>query len=91
MIIENANTHLLMTVNFLVTLLQMDFKYINNATDFDHAYNKILDDTASLVEKHVPTKRCTKKELKLKAKPWINKRIQKNDENLQSTSEKNEK
>jgi len=39
----------------------MDFKYINNATDVDHAYNKFLDDTPSLVEKHVPTKRCTKK------------------------------
>jgi len=39
----------------------MDFKYINNATDIDHAYNKFLDDTPSLVEKHVPTKRCTKK------------------------------
>ena len=59
----------------------MDFNYVYNSTDFNCAYNKFIDDVTSLVEKHVPTKRCTKKQLKLKAKPWINKRIQKNDEN----------
>ena len=63
--------------NFLSDFSAMDFNYVYNSIDVDCVYNKFLDDITSLVEKHVPTKRCTKKELKLKAKPWINKRIQK--------------
>ena len=63
--------------NFLNDFIKMDFNYIYNATDVDYAYNKFLDDVTSLVEKHVPTRIYTKKELKLKSKPWINRRIQK--------------
>ena len=63
--------------NFLNDFIKMDLNYIYNATDVDYAYNKFLDDVTSLVEKHVPTRIYTKKELKLKSKPWINRRIQK--------------
>ena len=63
--------------NFLSDFTAMVFNYINNATDLDYAYNKFLDNTTFLVEKHIPTKRCSKKELRLKAKSWINERIQK--------------
>ena len=34
-------------------------------------------DIILLVEKHVPTKQCSKTESKLKGKPWINYRVQK--------------
>ena len=44
------------------------FNYINNATDVDYAYNKFLDNTTFLVEKHIPTKRCSKKRVKTQSK-----------------------
>jgi len=37
--------------NFLSDFTAMVFNYINYATDVDHAYNKFLDNTTSLVEK----------------------------------------
>ena len=49
--------------NFRNDFTAMDFNYIYNSTDVHCDNNKFLDDVTSLVEKHVPTKRCTKKEL----------------------------
>ena len=47
------------------------------APDINNNYDQFLKDITLLVEKHVPTKQCSKKESKLKGKPWINYRVQK--------------
>ena len=51
--------------------------YLNNDSDINRIYDKFLEDITTLVEKHVPIIKCTNHESKLKAKPWINNRIQK--------------
>ena len=50
---------------------------MNDSSDIDNNYNQFLKDITLLVEQHVPTKQCSKKESKLKGKPWITYRIQK--------------
>ena len=73
MIVENANIsykeleilksdYSSFNENFLSDFSAMDFNYVYNSIDVDCVYNKFLDDITSLAEKHVPTKRCTKKE-----------------------------
>ena len=51
--------------------------YINDASDIDTNYDKFLSDLTLLVNKHVPSRMTTKRELKFKSKPWISYRIQK--------------
>ena len=55
----------------------VDINYIYNATDVHYAYSKFLYNVTSLVDEPVPTRINTEQELKLKAKLWINKRMQK--------------
>ena len=56
---------------------EMSFSYINDASDIDTNYGKFLSDLISLVNKHVPSRMVTKRELKFKSKPWIKCKIQK--------------
>ena len=61
---------------FLSDFTILDLNYLNNDNDINHIYNKFLEDITHLVDKHLPLIKCTKKESKLKVKPWINHRIQ---------------
>ena len=63
--------------SFLNDFTKLDLNYLHNDNDINHIYNKFLEDITNLVDKHVPLKKCTNKELKLKTKPRINHRIQK--------------
>ena len=59
--------------NFISDLNEIEFNYL----DINKNYDQFLKDINLLIEKHVPTKQCRKKESKLKGKPWIDYRIQK--------------
>ena len=63
--------------NFLKDFNKLSLNYINDASDIDTNYDKFLSDLTLLVNKHVPSRMITKRELKFKSKPWINYRIQK--------------
>ena len=63
--------------SFISDFNKLELSYIDIDTDINGNYNKFSQDINILVEKHVPVKKCTKKESKIKAKPWINSRIQK--------------
>ena len=63
--------------SFLNDFTMLDLSYLNTANDINHTYNRVLEDITSLIEKHVPIIKCTNKESRLKAKPWINHRITK--------------
>ena len=63
-------------VNFLLDFNQIDFGYLNESSNIDSNYDRCLKDIMSLVEQHVPTKKCSEKESKLKKKPWITNRIE---------------
>ena len=56
----------------------LNFEYLNeNINDVNAKFNRFLDNLNDIVKKHAPLKKLTKKELKLRNKPWINGRIQK--------------
>ena len=61
---------------FLEDFNQIDFTYLENS-DFDvnNKFDRFLKDLNTLTNKHAPIKRRSRKEMKLKDKPWINKRI----------------
>jgi len=61
--------------NFLEDFNKLSFIYINDASDRN--YDKFLSDVALLVNKNLPSKLITKRELKFKSKPWISYKIQK--------------
>ena len=63
--------------NFINDFNNIDFNYLDSGSDVDFNYNKFLDDVTSLVSKHMPNKKCSKRELKYRSKPWINSRIKK--------------
>jgi len=73
--------HLNMTTHssvkaFLEDFNCMEFSYTDNSTDIENNYNKICQEIKLLIERHVPLKECSRKELKFKLKPWISYRIQ---------------
>ena len=63
-------------INFVHDFNEIDFGYLNEVSNIDSNYGRFLKDIVSLVEQHVPTRKCSKKESKFKIKPWITKRIQ---------------
>ena len=63
--------------SLLSDFTMLDLHYLKNDNSINHIYDKFLEDVTNLVDKHVPLIKCTKKESKLKMKPWINHRIQK--------------
>ena len=62
---------------FVEDFEKIDLTYLNCSSDAETNYNKFLEDVTFLVEKHVPIKKCTKREIKLRTKPWITSKIQK--------------
>ena len=61
---------------FLDDFNQIDFTYLENSDlDVNNKSDRFLKDLNTLTNKHAPIKRRSRKELKLKEKPWINNRI----------------
>ena len=61
---------------FLEDFNQIDFNYLENSDlDINSKFDRFLKDLNTLTSKHAPIKRLSRKEKKLKDKPWINKRI----------------
>ena len=55
---------------------KIDFDYLeNNGMDVDNKFGRFLNDLTSLTNKHTPMKKRSRKEMKLKDKPWINSKI----------------
>ena len=63
---------------FLEDFNQIDFTYLENSElDVNNKFDRSLKDLNTLTKQHAPIKRRSRKEIKLKDKPWINNRIQK--------------
>ncbi len=63
---------------FLADFNNLNFDYLNdNQSDINLKFNKFLGTLESIVEKHAPFKKLTKKDIKLQNKPWINSKIRK--------------
>ena len=63
---------------FSYDLAQIDFMNdSSNCQTVDDAYNSFHNKVMAIVNKHVPYKTVSKKEIKLRKKPWITKGIQK--------------
>ena len=61
---------------FLEDFNQIDFNYLENSDlDINNKFDRFLKDLNTLTNKHAPIKRLSRKEKKLKDKPWIYKRI----------------
>ena len=61
---------------FLDDFNQIDFTYLeNNDLDVNNKFDTFLKDLNALTNQHAPIKRRSRKEMKLKDKPWINNRI----------------
>ena len=52
-------------------------KWENNLTDVNELYDEFITKLNSCVDKHAPIKKLTKKEIKMKSKPWITVNIRK--------------
>ena len=63
--------------SFINDFRNIDFSYLNNSLNIELSYDAFLKDITELVDRHVPSRKCTRKELRFRNKPWINKRIQK--------------
>ena len=61
---------------FLDDFNQIDFTYLEDSDlDVNNKFDRFLKDLNTLTNKHAPVKRRSRKEMKLKDKPWINNRI----------------
>ena len=63
---------------FLADFTNLNFEYLNdNQSDVNGKFNRFLGDLDKIIRKHAPLKKLTKRNLKLRNKPWINSKIQK--------------
>ena len=63
---------------FLDDFNQTDFTYLENSDlDVNNKFDRFLKDLDTLTKQHAPIVRRSRKEMKLKDKPWINHRSQK--------------
>ncbi len=63
---------------FLEEFNQTNFTYFENSNmDVNQRFDRFLKDLSTLTNKHAPIKRRSRREIKLKDKPWINDKIQK--------------
>ena len=64
--------------NFFLDLISTDFKNEMNfeKRDPNHSFDKMLLSLNSLIDKYMPVKKMSKKEIKNQNSPWINKEIQ---------------
>ena len=61
---------------FLEDFNQVDVSYLENSDlDVNNKFSRFLQDLTSLISKHAPSRKKSRKEMKLKDKPWINNRI----------------
>ena len=63
-------------INFVHDFNQINFGYLNDSSTIYGNYDRFLTDMMSIIQQHVPTDKCSKKESKFKTKPWITNRIQ---------------
>ena len=62
--------------SFVEDFNQVDFSYLDNSDlNLNNKFDRFLKDLNTLTNKHAPIKRRSRKEMKLKDKPWINNRI----------------
>ena len=47
---------------------EIEFNYLNDNSDINKIYDQSIKDISLLLEKHVPTKQCSKKRIKIKRK-----------------------
>ena len=63
---------------FLEDFNQIDFTYLeSNDMGVSTKFDRFLKDLSTLTNKHAPIKKRSRKEIRMKDKPWINSRIQK--------------
>ena len=63
---------------FVYDYSNIDWSSLNDQSlSVDHHFDNFYAKTSSCVDSHVPKKKVTKRELKLRTKPWINADIQK--------------
>ena len=56
----------------------LDLRFLNDDNvSVDDKFTSFYEGVSSLVDKHVPSKKMTRKEIKLQSKPWINFKITK--------------
>ena len=62
---------------FLQEFNQTKFTYFENSdTDVNKKFDRFLKDLSTLTNKHAPIIKRSRKEMKLKDKPWINNKLQ---------------
>ena len=63
--------------SFVHDYLSLDQVYTqhNNDTNVDNMFNLFYENLSNTVNKHVPTRKMTRKDIKLHIKPWINQKI----------------
>ena len=62
--------------SFVEDFNQIDFSYLENSDlNVNNKFDRFLKDLNTLTNKHAPIKRRSRKEMKLKDKPWINNRM----------------
>ena len=62
---------------FLEDFNQIEFTYLESSElDVNIKFDRCLKDLNTLIKQHAPVRMCSRKEMKLKDKPWINNRIQ---------------
>ena len=63
--------------NLVQDYLSLDYVYAqhNNDTNVDNMFDLFHENLSNTVNKHVPTRKLTRKDIKLHIKPWINQKI----------------
>ena len=63
---------------FINDYSSLDLRFLNDDNvSVDDRFTSFYEGVSSLVDKHVPSKKMTRKEIKLQSKPWINFKITK--------------
>ena len=64
--------------NLLNDFAHLDFSYLNDSNlDVNAKFNRFLSSLDEVVKTHAPLKKLTKRDIKFRNKPWINRKIQK--------------
>ena len=64
-----------MKVNLLMIILLQTLICFTNNISVDNKFDYFYENLSNLVDKHVPSKKMTNKDVKLHSKPWINSKI----------------
>ena len=64
--------------NLLNDFAHLDFTYLNDGNlGVNAKFNRLLSSLDEVVKTHAPLKKLTKRDIKFRNKPWINRKIQK--------------